>query len=214
MLLISAFVILAAVAPPTLPYNTNDITKRKQGTAYYWCPKKFMRVHNSCYFLSKKKETWRDASFRCRDIKNSTLAVLDDKWKDKYMRIMLNRSEFARKERWIGGMYNWQMKVWVWGPTGEPFQYKGFSKLRPNGNYHWRCVVMVPSLFHRWSSRSCLEKKHFICELPLKMKWYNKNQSDQMRRRKLITNEIERKRNKERRYRYRARWPTEINNTL
>ncbi|KAK9508263.1 hypothetical protein O3M35_007962 [Rhynocoris fuscipes] len=118
-------------------------------TAYYWCPKKFIRVHNSCFYLSKKKETWSEASFRCRDIKNSTLAVLDNKYKDKFMRIMLNRSEYARKERWIGGMFNWEMKVWVWGPSGKPFQYKGFSKLRPNSNNRWRCVVMVPSMFNR-----------------------------------------------------------------
>lgn len=75
----------------------------------------------------------------------------------------------ALLERWIGGIWDWEQKCWVWGETGKPLKYQGFPrKFRNNGNHEWHCIAMDPIVLYRWKSSSCLERKHFICETPLR----------------------------------------------
>ena len=73
----------------------------------------------------------------------------------------------ARLERWIGGIYNWETKKWVWGATGRRLRYHAFSRRSPNDDPTWHCIVMDPVLMYKWSTRSCVHRKHYICETPL-----------------------------------------------
>nr|CAD7395434.1 unnamed protein product [Timema poppensis] len=74
----------------------------------------------------------------------------------------------ARLERWIGGIYNWETKHWVWGATGEDLVHQGFSRQNPNTDHKWHCIMMDPTNYYRWNAKSCVHKKHYICETPLK----------------------------------------------
>lgn len=74
----------------------------------------------------------------------------------------------AKLERWIGGIYNWQQMAWEWGVSGDKVVYQNFDKLDPKNpkKYAWHCVVMDPSVRYKWKPRSCVERKHYICEVP------------------------------------------------
>ncbi|XP_075233556.1 galactose-specific lectin nattectin-like [Lycorma delicatula] len=134
----------------------------------YECPARFVRVGNSCYYLSANMASWRDAHFACADMA-SQLATLERKWEDRNMRSLLKKPEAARLERWIGGIWDWEQKCWVWGETGKRLKYQGFTrKSRKNGNNEWHCIAMDPMVLYRWKSASCLESKHYICETPLR----------------------------------------------
>lgn len=71
-------------------------------------------------------------------------------------------------ERWIGGIFNWQQMAWEWGVTGEKMVFQSFGKMEPGRSkkYAWHCIVMDPALKYKWSARSCVERKHYICEVP------------------------------------------------
>ncbi|KAL1131474.1 hypothetical protein AAG570_011091 [Ranatra chinensis] len=121
------------------------------GNRRYWCPKRFIRSGNSCYFLSAGMATWHDAHFKCRDMGGgSELAVFDKKWEDRNMRVMLNRNEATHLERWIGGIYDWAQDVWVWGASGRQLQYQGFSGRKPGDDYRWKCIIMDPRMLYRY----------------------------------------------------------------
>lgn len=74
----------------------------------------------------------------------------------------------AKLERWIGGIFNWQQMAWEWGVTGEKMVFQSFGKTEPgkSDKYAWHCIVMDPILKYKWSARSCVERKHYICEVP------------------------------------------------
>lgn len=134
----------------------------------YECPDRFIRLGNSCYYLSAQMDTWQNAHFTCTDM-GSHLAILDRKWEDRNMRSLLKKPEAALLERWIGGIWDWQQHCWMWGETGTPLKYQGFPrKGRRSGDNTWHCIAMDPTIAYRWKSASCLERKHYVCETPLK----------------------------------------------
>ncbi|BET01241.1 Hypothetical protein NTJ_14057 [Nesidiocoris tenuis] len=131
----------------------------------YSCPKKYFRVGNNCYYLSKEKVQWREAIYQCQDT-GGTLAVLDTKIEDQKLRRYLNRMKQIKGERWIAGTFDAHNHVWRWAHHSEPFKYHGFSRLRRRGNA-WKCVIMDHNMKYRWNSRSCFQKKKYICEQPM-----------------------------------------------
>lgn len=78
------------------------------------------------------------------------------------------RTSTAKLERWIGGIFNWQQMAWEWGVTGEKMVFQSFGKMEPGKSekYAWHCIIMDPALKYKWSARSCVERKHYICEVP------------------------------------------------
>lgn len=74
----------------------------------------------------------------------------------------------AKLERWIGGIYNWQQMAWEWGVTGEKMVFQSFGSMEPGKSekYAWHCIIMDPALRYKWTARSCVERKHYICEVP------------------------------------------------
>ncbi|XP_066991781.2 snaclec botrocetin subunit beta [Anabrus simplex] len=143
--------------------GVNSAPRRK-----YLCPPEFVRYGGSCYYFSKHMATWFEAHFQCKD-RNSELAVMEKGWEDRNMRSYLNKVELARLERWLGGIYNWELKRWVWGANGgNPLKYQGFSMLKKGDDHRWECIIMDPVKNYKWSNRYCIESKHFICETPLK----------------------------------------------
>ena len=81
----------------------------------------------------------------------------------------------ARLERWIGGIYNWETKRWVWGATGRRVSYHGFSRRSPTEDPKWHCIVMDPVMMYKWGTRSCVHRKHYICEKPLQVVMVSEN---------------------------------------
>lgn len=56
----------------------------------------------------------------------------------------------ARRERWLGGIYDWERNVWKWALSGNIIRYKNFS---PNhtiseDQLRWHCLTMDPQLFN------------------------------------------------------------------
>lgn len=62
----------------------------------YHCPDDFIRIGNSCYFLSKYMDTWHGAQFVCKD-RASQLATPNKKWKDRKLRRLLNNKIAGKK---------------------------------------------------------------------------------------------------------------------
>jgi hypothetical protein len=161
----------------------------------YVCPPDFVRNGNSCYFFSTHMATWQEAHFECKD-RDSELARLEKGWEDRNMRSYLNKPELAHLERWIGGIYNWETKRWVWGATGRRVGYQGFSRRSPTEDPKWHCIVMDPVMMYKWGIRSCVHRKHYICEKPLqvvmvpvdnKIRQHSERQSNRRRRPQLHT---------------------------
>lgn len=77
----------------------------------------------------------------------------------------------AKLERWIGGIYDWVQMSWKWGEASEKIDFENFSRLNNsllNKNpkeFAWHCIVLDPTDKYKWNPRSCVEQKHYICEV-------------------------------------------------
>ncbi|XP_014298014.1 uncharacterized protein LOC103575420 [Microplitis demolitor] len=145
----------------------NEDKKEIRVIRRFACPVGFFRLKRNCYYLSAGMAPWREAHFHCKD-RNSTLAILDKKAKNRRLRKYLMGDQFTRLERWIGGIYNWQQMSWEWGVSGEKIVFQNFdnsSHSKSNEEYAWHCVVLDPLVKYKWSPRSCVEKKHYICQV-------------------------------------------------
>ncbi|XP_012288374.1 uncharacterized protein LOC105704065 [Orussus abietinus] len=154
-----------SVNPP--PRHRGRNGRGNEGIRRFACPVGFFRLRRNCYYLSAGTAPWREAHFHCKD-RNATLAVLDKGGKDRILRKYLMGDQFTKLERWIGGIFNWQQMAWEWGVSGEKIVFQSFSKLNPGNSkqYAWHCIIMDPALKYKWSPRSCVEPKHYICEVP------------------------------------------------
>ncbi|KOC64204.1 hypothetical protein WH47_12506, partial [Habropoda laboriosa] len=133
----------------------------------YACPIGFFRLKRYCYYLSGGTAPWREAYFHCKD-RNATLAILDRNGKDRMLRKYLSSEQFTKLERWIGGIFNWQQMTWEWGVTGEKVVFQNFGLPQSNQTkeqYAWHCITIDPMLKYKWSPRSCVERKHYVCEV-------------------------------------------------
>jgi hypothetical protein len=92
---------------------------------YALCPPDFTKIGNDCYFLSSRKESWLDAHFECKD-RNSKLAE-PMKFADRRLRKYLKNRDQVNDDKWIGGMYNWQLEKWQWGYNGGEMKYQSFG---------------------------------------------------------------------------------------
>ncbi|XP_026668682.1 perlucin-like, partial [Ceratina calcarata] len=165
--------ISAAVAHP---YNVSinpavtsrsRIGRQNEAVKRYACPIGFFRLKRYCYYLSGGTAPWREAYFHCKD-RNATLAILDRNGKDRMLRKYLSSDQFTKLERWIGGIFNWQQMAWEWGVTGQKMVFQNFGLPQSNHSkqqYAWHCVTIDPTLKYKWSPRSCVERKHYVCEV-------------------------------------------------
>ncbi|KAK2581258.1 hypothetical protein KPH14_008048 [Odynerus spinipes] len=151
------------------PKNEEGRANRQQHDPIrrFACPVGFFRLKRFCYYLSAGTAPWREAYFHCKD-RNATLAVLDRNGKDRMLRKYLMGDQFTKLERWIGGIYNWQQMAWEWGVTGEKMVFQSFGKINPGKSeqYAWHCIVLDPALKYKWNAKSCVQRKHYICEVP------------------------------------------------
>lgn len=58
--------------------------------------------------------------------------------------------------------------AWEWGVTGEKMVFRSFGKINPGKSeqYAWHCIVLDPALKYKWNAKSCVQRKHYICEVP------------------------------------------------
>ncbi|XP_064109023.1 perlucin-like protein [Macrobrachium nipponense] len=131
----------------------------------YICPPNFLRLGQSCYYFSRSMANWHNAHFACRD-RGGQLATLESQWEDNTIKSYLNRTEFARLNRWIGGIYNWPKQQWTWGSTAEEMPYQGFHNSEMSESYRWHCVFMSPVFSYQWNHTLCTDAMHYICEMP------------------------------------------------
>ncbi|KAG5875045.1 hypothetical protein JTB14_022027 [Gonioctena quinquepunctata] len=137
----------------------------------YVCPPKFIRQGHRCYYFSKEEATWQEALFHCR-AKRSQLAIIKKRNQDKLIRNFLSQKTLDPVERWLGGVYDWVNSSWKWAASGKPLSYNGMVKSGKEETkeiLQWHCLIMDPALEYRWSSRECVEKKHYICHTKLKI---------------------------------------------
>ncbi|XP_032674772.1 uncharacterized protein LOC116845786 isoform X2 [Odontomachus brunneus] len=151
----------------SLANNQSVTVRQNESVRRFACPIGFFRLKRFCYYLSAGTAPWREAHFHCKD-RNATLAILDRNGKDRMLRRYLMGEQFTKLERWIGGIFNWQQKAWEWGVTGEKMVFQSFGKLEPgkSDKFAWHCIIMDPTLKYKWSAKSCVERKHYICEVP------------------------------------------------
>lgn len=163
----SAVLDLSNFSVNSLTTNQSRTVRQHEPVRRFACPIGFFRLKRFCYYLSAGTAPWRDAYFHCKD-RNATLAILDRNGKDRMLRKYLMGDQFTKLERWIGGIFNWQQMAWEWGVTGEKMVFQSFGKMEPGKSetYAWHCIIMDPALKYKWSARSCVERKHYICEVP------------------------------------------------
>ncbi|XP_029158678.1 uncharacterized protein LOC114930966 isoform X2 [Nylanderia fulva] len=174
VLLLLCFAGLSSAVSDLSNFGVNSLTTNQSRTVRqhepvkrFACPVGFFRLKRFCYYLSAGMAPWRDAYFHCKD-RNATLAILDRNGKDRMLRKYLMGDQFTKLERWIGGIFNWQQMAWEWGVTGEKMVFQSFGKMEPGKSekYAWHCIIMDPVLKYKWSARSCVDRKHYICEVP------------------------------------------------
>ncbi|KYB27520.1 secretory phospholipase A2 receptor isoform X2 [Tribolium castaneum] len=130
----------------------------------YVCPRKFVAIGRKCYYFSKDETIWHDAHFKCRNL-NSSLATIKGPQQELSVRRYLNRRNDGRFERWLGGRYNEKQSRWVWGENGKPLVFHGFSRMNANDRkWAWHCIIVDPTRQNKWSARSCVERKRYICQ--------------------------------------------------
>ncbi|XP_017762859.1 PREDICTED: uncharacterized protein LOC108552708 [Eufriesea mexicana] len=148
--------------------NKPRLGRQNGGIKRYACPIGFFRLKRYCYYLSGGTAPWREAHFHCKD-RNATLAILDRNGKDRMLRKYLSSDQFTKLERWIGGIFNWQQMAWEWGVTGEKVVFQNFGVPQTNHSkqqYAWHCITINPTMKYKWSPQSCVERKHYVCEVP------------------------------------------------
>ncbi|KAJ3656296.1 hypothetical protein Zmor_015383 [Zophobas morio] len=71
----------------------------------------------------------------------------------------------GKHERWLGGRYNDRQSRWVWGENGKPLAFYAFSRMNYNDpKWAWHCIIVDPQRQNKWSARSCVEEKRYICQ--------------------------------------------------
>lgn len=57
--------------------------------------------------------------------------------------------------------------AWEWGITGEKvhFQNFGLPEFNRSKEYAWHCITIDPTLKYKWKPKSCVERKHYVCEV-------------------------------------------------
>ncbi|XP_063913697.1 secretory phospholipase A2 receptor-like isoform X2 [Zophobas morio] len=140
------------------------ITSESLTRSSYVCPKKFVAIGRKCYYFSKDEAAWHDAHFRCKSL-NSSLAVVTKSQQEITIRRYLNRRKDGKHERWLGGRYNDRQSRWVWGENGKPLAFYAFSRMNYNDpKWAWHCIIVDPQRQNKWSARSCVEEKRYICQ--------------------------------------------------
>ncbi|CAB3242898.1 unnamed protein product [Arctia plantaginis] len=133
----------------------------------YVCPPNFIRLGHSCYYFSEKKASWQNSLYACQDL-NSNLTV-PARWEDRNLRKHLVKPGIVKESRWIGGIYDYGAQSWRWGGDLRKMHYQSFSKMKRMSpeELKWHCIAMVPELAYRWSPRSCIEPRLYICQTKL-----------------------------------------------
>ncbi|XP_060517672.1 uncharacterized protein LOC132696705 isoform X2 [Cylas formicarius] len=160
--------ILIAIVCVTSVTGAQETPEKQLVKRSYVCPPNFVRLSHRCYFFSGEQATWQEAYYQCQSM-HSNLAIIKNNNQDKLIRKTLNRKTLEPLERWLGGVYDWHQKQWKWAASGKPLTYKGFAadENQKDNSLKWHCIIIDPSAQFRWSSRSCLERKHFICHKKL-----------------------------------------------
>lgn len=117
------------------------------------------RMHHSLKLTIPKKTRFWGSIFKIIK-KVSIIGQILKKFKK--LNRMLYKWLSAKFERWIGGIYNWRKEKWTWGISGEKIKYKNFEKT--NYPEALSCTVLDPEQWYKWSARSCIEKRYFLCE--------------------------------------------------
>ncbi|KAK9869649.1 hypothetical protein WA026_003396 [Henosepilachna vigintioctopunctata] len=121
-------------------------------------------VKNKCYYFSQDALNWNDAHWACQD-KKMYLAVVLNRVQDKLLREFLAKELVEKHERWLGGLYNWKQKRWLWANSGYPLKYDGFPFKNYTGKqFEWRGITIDPNIGNMWNSRLRIERKHYICQ--------------------------------------------------
>ncbi|KAK3926062.1 Perlucin [Frankliniella fusca] len=133
----------------------------------YSCPARFIRMGNSCYFMSTLMASWHEAHYKCRSM-GAQLAAFEKRWENRNMRKYLKHEELTPLSRWIGAIYQWEKRFWMWGSTGLAVAYNALPRRMVSRDWTWHCIALDPTSDYQWRPASCLDAKHYICEAPLR----------------------------------------------
>ncbi|XP_025418715.1 snaclec coagulation factor IX/factor X-binding protein subunit B-like isoform X2 [Sipha flava] len=122
----------------------------------YNCKNGFSKFGNNCFYLSTKTATWQEAYFECKYLaKGSKLAVLYKEVDDHNIRKFLKYRHTEIKERWIGGLYDWNQDQWKWATSGRKIQYNHFEKIPYfDQNDKFMCMAIDPNINYKWTARN------------------------------------------------------------
>ena len=150
----------------TVATDIKEILTEVQATkkSCFLCPSEFLYRNvqlRSCYFFSKTKKTWANASDECIR-RGAYLVEVDSKEEDDFLRgIIMTGSEIFH---WMGSNDLLKEGQWMWHQSGKPFTYTNWLPGQPdNSDGKEHCLMYWTD--SKWNDASCNYPFLYICEI-------------------------------------------------
>ncbi|KAM9488394.1 natural killer cells antigen CD94-like isoform 2-T4 [Clarias gariepinus] len=137
-----------------IPYTSNQEYQCSE------CPKDWVRVNNSCYFLAKERLSWQESRKSCQK-QGGDLAVIDNESEQRLL------SRIRGLLYWIGLQYS-ENKQWMWvnnNALTKNYWAQDQPVLDPQGT----CTMLKGQMpyTNNWHSNPCTATAHYICQISL-----------------------------------------------
>nr|XP_022316220.1 perlucin-like protein [Crassostrea virginica] len=133
------------------------------------CPPGWSQYHNSCYYFSRDRMSWWQASMKCASM-GGFLCNIDEAHENTYIRhhlamyqvkpgawFALNDCLYPNAHRWGWGFTNKRCHKFDWY-AGEPVYHQ-------KGDYN--CGVFWSTYQYHWHVDSCMQRNYYVCEMKL-----------------------------------------------
>ena len=148
----------------------NDIlTAVALNSDFLACPTDWVRVIDSCIWVSNEKATFDNATEKCKELDSA--ASLYEPPNKHHSELVFNLLKTERSH-WIGIHDRFEEDAWIYLSTNETISFTNWQKDRPdNHNGNEDCVEFGGSFSVEkeklWNDLNCDNKEKFICEKKL-----------------------------------------------
>nr|XP_034319629.1 perlucin-like protein isoform X1 [Crassostrea gigas] len=133
------------------------------------CPPGWLQYHQSCYYFSRDRLSWWQASMKCASM-GGFLCNIDEAHENTYIRhhlsmyqvspgawFGLNDCLYPNVHRWGWGFSNKRCHKFDWY-AGEPVYHQ-------KGDYN--CGIFWSSYKYHWHVDSCTQRNYYVCEMKM-----------------------------------------------
>ncbi|XP_048733100.1 perlucin-like isoform X2 [Ostrea edulis] len=126
------------------------------------CPNGWTVNQNSCYHVSRDRESWVEATRMC-ELHGGYLAHIETAEEQTFMKQLLQRVN--DHQYWLGGS-DWTIEgKWIWEPRGVAFNFTSWSHGEPDNRHNEQhCLLLDTHSHNQWFDHDCNDARHYICE--------------------------------------------------